>query len=217
MRLSVVSPSLFVLRVSVTDSTGTERGCWAMPSAPYGSPAWQLPRIVAHLLRLERTQEPPTVAGFAEQLRAHSGAPVPSPQTPHPFDVLHDHRVACWVDAHFEPAQGTERWPRVALAVLEQEAGGCAWSRITRYRGAYSVIAHAHSEVSAEVCRLADRARRVPHAGTVAALESAERIRDWVFGVHRKARAEQVLVAAGRESARGDVLGDGRYAVHLNA
>ncbi|MCX4523900.1 hypothetical protein OHA69_40650 [Streptomyces anulatus] len=216
MRLSIVSPSLFVLRVSVTDGSGTERCSWAMPSAPYGSPAWQLPSVVAHLVRLERTQEPPSVSGFAEHLRSWSSSSVPPPQTPHPFDVLHDPRVSCWVDAHLEPAHGSERWPRVTLAVLQQESGRCAWSRITRHRGAYSVIAHTYTEAAAEVSRLADRARSVPDAGTAAALCTAQQIRDWTWGVHRKARAEQVLVRAGQQFSATSGPGDGSFEVRTN-
>ncbi|WP_237329882.1 hypothetical protein [Streptomyces sp. CBMAI 2042] len=198
MLLAIASPSLFVLRVSVTDDSGTERRTWSMPNAPYGSPAWQLPSIVAYLARLERTQECPSVAQFSDYLRERSARPVPPPQAPHPYEVLHDPRVSCWIDAHFEPAQGSERWPRIALAVLEQETGRCPWSRITRRRGAYSVIAHTHSEVSAELSRLADRARVTADPGTVEVHRMAQEVHGWTWRVARKVKAEQVLIRAGR-------------------
>ncbi|MCX4657283.1 hypothetical protein AB0N79_38765 [Streptomyces microflavus] len=197
MPLAIASPSLFVLRVSVTDDSGTERRSWSMPSAPYGSPAWQLPSVVAYLVRLEGTQERPSVARFEEHLRARAARPVPSPQAPHAYDVLHDPRVECWIDAHFEPAQGSERWPRIALAVLQQEAGRCPWSRITRHRGAYGVIAHTHSEVTAELSRVADRARTVPGPGVAEVHRMVERVHGWTWKVARKVRAEQVLIRAG--------------------
>jgi hypothetical protein len=194
----VRSPRLFVLRLSVTDDAGTRRQSWSMPAAPFGDPAWQLPTVAAHLARLRRTGARPTPEAFAAHLAERATGPVPVPQTPYGYDPLHDSRVSCWLDVHAEPAQGGEQWPRCSLAVLEQETGRCGWSRITRHRGAYAVITHTHSEVTAEAQRLADRMRTRPDAGTAAVREMADRMRDWTQRAHRHVKAEQTLIRAGQ-------------------
>ncbi|MEU4266219.1 hypothetical protein ACYCCF_30105 [Streptomyces argenteolus] len=196
--LTLRSPRLLVLRVSVTDGSGTVRRSWSMPAAPFGTPAWQLPMLAAHLVALNRTQSAPTVERFAAHLSARTGGAVPVPLDAYPYDPIHDARVACWIDVHAEPAQGNERWPRVALSMLEQEAGRCGWSRITRHRGAYAVIAHAYQEMTAESELLAGRMRTRPDQGTAEVHGLAEEMRAWCWRAHRQARAEQLLTDAGK-------------------
>ncbi|MET7622731.1 hypothetical protein [Streptomyces sp. NPDC005408] len=198
MLVRIQPPRLLVLRLSVTDTTGTHRRSWSMPAAPSGSPAWQLPTAAAHLIRLHRTQTPPTVDAFAAHLNELTRTPIPFPQAPYGYDPLHDRRVSCLIDLHAEPAQGNERWPRSSLMVLEQETGRCAWSRITRRQGAYAVIAYTHSEVTAEALRLADRMRTRPDFRTAATYELAEQLREWTQRMHRQVKAEQTLIRAGQ-------------------
>ncbi|MEV6787747.1 hypothetical protein [Streptomyces sp. NPDC051098] len=199
MHVRIQSPALLVLRLSVTDAAGTHRRSWSMPAAPSGSPAWQLPTVAAHLIRLHRRQTAPTVDGFAAHLTELSGAPIPFPQAPYGYDPLHDGRVSCLIDLHTEPAQGNERWPRCSLMVLEQETGRCAWSRITRRHGAYAVIAYTHTEVTAEAQRLSDRRRSDRSGRTAAMCELAEEVRVWAQRMHRQVKAEQTLIRAGQQ------------------
>lgn len=196
--LTLRAPRLFVLRMSVTDATTTIRRSWCMPAAPFGTPAWQLPTVATFLATLNRTQGAPTVEKFAAHLSLRTGAPVPAPLERYAYDPMHDPHVSTWVDVHTEPAQGNERWPRCALSVLEQETGRCGWSRITRRRGAYEVIAHAYQEATAEAELLAGRMRTRPTYGTAEVHELAQQMRAWCWRAHRQARAEQLLIAAGK-------------------
>lgn len=199
MPLAVRPPHLFVLRLAISDRTGTQRRAWSMPAAPFGDPAWQLPTVTAHLARLHRTQTRPTVEAFAAHLTERAAGPVPVPQEPCGYDPLHDSRVSCWIDVHTEPAERGEQWPRCSLVVLQQETGRCGWSRITRHRGVYGVIVHTHAEVTAEVQRLADALRARPDdSGTAALHELADQMRGWTQRLHRQARAEQTLIRAGK-------------------
>jgi hypothetical protein len=198
MHVNIQATRLLVLRLSVTDATGTHRRSWSMPAAPSGSPAWQLPTVAAHLIRLHRTQTPPTVDALAAHLSELTGAPIPFPQAPYGYDPLHDRRVSCLIDLHTEPAQGNERWPRCSLMVLEQETGWCAWSRITRRQSAYAVIAYTHTEVTAEAQRLADQMRTRPDERSAATFELAEQVREWSQRMHRQVKAEQALIRAGQ-------------------
>jgi len=196
--LTLRAPRLFVLRMSVTESTTTARRSWCMPAAPFGAPAWQLPTVAAYLSMLNRTQSAPGVDQFARHLLVRDGGAVPVPLEHYAYDPMHDPRVSTWMDVHIEPAQGNERWARCALSVLEQESGRCAWSRITRRRGAYEVIAHAYQEATAEAELLAGRMRTRPNYGTAEVHELAVQMRAWCWRAHRQARAEQMLIDAGK-------------------
>ncbi|MFF4248983.1 hypothetical protein ACFYY2_31580 [Streptomyces sp. NPDC001822] len=198
--LTLRAPRLFVLRMSVTDTTATTRRSWCMPAAPFGASAWQLPTVAAYLTALNRTQGAPTLEKFAAHLSLRAGGSVPVPLEPYAYDPMHDPRVSTWVDVHTEPAQGGERWARCALSVLEQETGRCGWSRITRRRGAHEVIAHAYQEATAEAELLAGRMRTRPNYGTAEVHELAEQMRAWCWRAHRQARAEQLLIRAGKPS-----------------
>jgi hypothetical protein len=200
--IPLTRPRLLVIRWSVSHETATTRGAWSMPSAPFGTPAWQLPTVAAHLARLHRTQSPPTVDAFAAYLAERGTRPVPVPLDQYNYDPLHDTRISTLVDVHTEPAQGGEQWPRCSLAVLEQETGRCPWSRISRHRAAYGVITAAHREMTAESQRLADRHRSRPSDATAAALALAEQVRDWTGRAHRAVRAEQTLIRAGQARPR---------------
>ncbi|WP_127357021.1 hypothetical protein [Actinacidiphila soli] len=84
MRLDPRRPALCVVQATIATGDGTATlVARAMPAAPFGTPAWQLPIQAGYLGKLRRTQDAPTPENFAAYLDARAGAAIPSPHQPY--------------------------------------------------------------------------------------------------------------------------------------
>ncbi|MGW2291212.1 hypothetical protein [Streptomyces phaeochromogenes] len=193
---------LFVAQAAVSNHTGLiARAALAMPAAPFGSAAWQLPALVAYLHRLHQDEADPS----PELWRAHTEhptGPVPRPHRRYQGNALHDPDAACVLDIQLGPRETETGWPAADLAVIEQEEGACPFGRITRRHGAEAIAAYAAQELTAEHARLMDRARQHQDASFGRLAELAERAADWADKVRAAAHADAVHVQAEKARAR---------------
>jgi hypothetical protein len=197
-----LNASLFVAQAAVSNHTGLiARAGLAMPAAPFGSPAWQLPALVSCLRRLHQDEEDPS----PELWRAHSErqpGPVPRPHIRYHGDGLHDADAVCVLDIQLGPRDEDTGWPAADLAVIEQEEGACPFGRVTRRHGAEAIAAYAAQELTTEHAGLMDRARRHQDASFVRPAELAQRDANWTDKVRATAHADAVHVQANRARAR---------------
>ena len=154
-----LNASLFVAQAAVSNHTGLiARAGLAMPAAPFGSPAWQLPALLSYLHRLHRCEEDPS----PELWRAHTErqtGPVPRPHIRYQADGLHDADAVCVLDIQLGPRDEATGWPAADVAVIEQEEGACPFGRVTRRHGVEAIAAYTAQEMTAEHAALMDRAR----------------------------------------------------------
>ncbi|MFJ8787037.1 hypothetical protein [Streptomyces sp. NPDC102476] len=190
---------LFVAQAAVSNHTGLiARTGLAMPAAPFGTAAWQLPALVAYLHRLHQDQEDPS----PELWRAHTErqtGPVPRPHIRYQADGLHDPHAVCVLDIQLGPRDEATGWPAADLAVIEQEEGACPFGRVTRRHGIEAIAAYAVQELTSEHASLMDRARRHQDASFVRLAELAQRAAAWADKVRA---ADTVHVQADRARAR---------------
>jgi hypothetical protein len=193
---------LFVAQAAVSNHTGLlARTGLAMPAAPFGTAAWQLPALVSYLHRLRQDQEDPS----PELWRAHTErqtGPVPRPHIRYQADGLHDAHAVCVLDIQLGPRDETTGWPAADLAVIEQEEGACPFGRVTRRHGAEAIAAYAAAELTAEHAHLMDRARRHQDGSFVRLADLAQRAADWADKVRAAAHADAVHAQADRARAR---------------
>jgi hypothetical protein len=197
-----LTTDLFVAQAAVSNHTGLiARSALAMPAAPFGSAAWQLPALVAYLHRLHQDEEDPS----PELWRAHTErqtGPVPRPHRRYQGNGLHDPDTVCVLDIQLGPRNEATGWPAADLAVIEQEEGACPFGRITRRHGAEAIAAYAAQELTAEHARLKNRARRHQDTHLVRLADLAQRAADWADKVRAAAHADTVHVQADRARAR---------------
>ncbi|MGW7243856.1 hypothetical protein [Streptomyces sp. NPDC054804] len=193
---------LFVAQAAVSNHTGLiARTALAMPAAPFGSPAWQLPALVSYLHRLRQEDEDPA----PDLWRAHTEratGPVPRPHLRYDADALHDPDAVCVLHIQLGPRDEDTGWPAADVAVIEQEEGACPFGRITRRHGAEAIAAYAADELTAEHARLMDFARRHHDVALVRLAELARRAADWARQVRSDAHTDAVHVQADRARAR---------------
>ncbi|MEV4040385.1 hypothetical protein [Streptomyces umbrinus] len=193
---------LFVAQAAVSNHTGLiARAGLAMPAAPFGSAAWQLPALVAYLHRLHQDEEDPS----PELWRAHTErqtGPVPRPYRRYPGNALHDPDAVCVLDIQLGPRETETGWPAADLAVIEQEDGACPFGRITRRHGTEAIAAYAAQELTAEHARLMDRSHQHQNAAFARLAELAERAADWADKVRAAAHADAVHRQAEKARAR---------------
>lgn len=197
-----LNASLFVAQTAVTNHTGLiARAALAMPAAPFGSPAWQLPALLSYLHRLHQNNEDPS----PELWRAHTErqtGPVPRPRIRYRADGLHDADAVCVLDIQLGPRNEETGWPTAHLAVIEQEEGPCPYGRITRRHGAEAIAAYAAEELTAEQARLMDRARQHQDSHLVHLAELAQRAAQWADKIRATAHADALRIQATHARAR---------------
>ncbi|MFF4189120.1 hypothetical protein ACFYZ9_38625 [Streptomyces sp. NPDC001691] len=197
-----LNASLFVAQAAVSNRTGLiARVGLAMPAAPFGSPAWQLPTLVSYLHRLQQDEEDPA----PERWRAHTQhqtGPVPRPHIRYLTDGLHDAEAVCVLDIQLGPRNEHTGWPSADLAVIEQEEGTCPFGRLTRRHGAEAIAALTAEELTAEHSRLMDRARQHQDPHLVHLAELAQRAATWADKIRAAAHADTVPVRAAPAPAR---------------
>ncbi|MFD8646585.1 hypothetical protein [Streptomyces mirabilis] len=193
---------LFVAQAAVSNHTGlVARTGLAMPAAPFGTPAWQLPDLVSYLHRLRQDEENPS----PELWRAHTErptGPIPRPHTRYQGDGLHDPAAVCLLDIQLGPRDEETGWPAADLAVIDQEEGACPFGRVTRRHGTEAIAAYAAEELTAEHARLMDRARRHQDASLLHLADLAQRAANWADKVRAAAHANAVHVQAEKARAR---------------
>ncbi|MET9735842.1 hypothetical protein ABZZ79_36025 [Streptomyces sp. NPDC006458] len=193
---------LFVTQAAVSNHTGLiARTGLAMPAAPFGTPAWQLPALVSYLHRLHSDEEDPS----PEQWRAHTQhptGPVPRPHLRYQTDGLHDADAVCVLDIQLGPRDQKTGWPTAHLAVIEQEEGPCPFGRITHRHGTEAIAAYTAEELTAEHAALMDRARQHQNTHLARLAKLAQRAADWADKVRAAAHADAVHIQADRARAR---------------
>lgn len=193
---------LFVARAAISNHTGlTARAGLAMPAAPFGSPAWQLPALVSYLHHLHRDQADPS----PELWRAHTERPTglfPRPHHRYQANGLHDPDAVCVLDIQLGPRDKETGWPAADLAVIEQEDGACPFGRITHRHGAEAIAAHATEELTAEHATLMDRARQHQDTYFARLADLAHRAADWADKVRAAAHSDTIHAQADRARAR---------------
>jgi hypothetical protein len=193
---------LFVAQAAVSNHTGlVARTGLAMPAAPFGTPAWQLPALVSYLHRLHQDEEEPS----PELWRAHTErptGPVPRPHIRYQGDGLHDPAAVCLLYIQLGPRDKETGWPAADLAVIQLEEGACPFGRVTRRHGTEAIAAYAAEELTAEHARLMDRARQHQDAYFVRLADLAQRAADWADKVRAAAHADAVHVQAEKARAR---------------
>ncbi|MEU0031781.1 hypothetical protein [Streptomyces sp. NPDC006335] len=193
---------LFVTQAAVTNHTGLiARAALAMPAAPFGTAAWQLPALVSYLHRLHQDQEDPSPALWRAHTERPTG-PVPRPHIRYHGDGLHDPHAVCVLDIQLGPRDEETGWPAADLAVIEQEEGACPFGRVTRRHGAEAIAAYTAQELTAEHTALMDRARRYQDAAFVRLAELAQRAADWADKVRAAAHADAIHIQADKARAR---------------
>lgn len=197
-----LNTSLFVAQAAVSNHTGLiARAGLAMPAAPFGSPAWQLPSLVAYLHRLHQTQQDPSPELWRAHTERQSG-PVPRPHIRYQADGLHDANAVCVLDIQLGPRDKNTGWPTAHLAVIEQEEGPCPFGRITRRHGIEAIAAYTAEELTAEHARLADRARRHQDTHLARLAELAQRAANWADTLRATAHADTVHAQTAKARAR---------------
>jgi hypothetical protein len=194
VRLSLAPPSLLVLRLTTAadpDAFAAARRAWSMPTAPYGSPVWQLPVILAYAGRLRHTQQPPELDTFAAFLQERRDAsPLPVPLTPYRGDPLHDLSVMYWLDLRIQPRKPGELWPGISLVLVEQDTSPCrtGGTLITRRHGPRELAELARTRAHEPQGR-AERELR-PLAAQL------RRVREWTDNAVKRLDAEEQPAAA---------------------
>ncbi|MGV9934127.1 hypothetical protein ACWDY4_26685 [Streptomyces olivaceoviridis] len=197
-----LNASLFVAQAAVSNHTGLiARTGLAMPAAPFGTPAWQLPALVSYLHRLHQDEEDPSPELWRSHTERQTG-PVPRPHIRYQADGLHDADAVCVLDIQLGPRDEETGWPAADLAVIEQEEGACPFGRVTRRRGVEAIAAYAAEELTAEHAALMDRARQHQDAYFVRLAELAQRAAEWADKARAAAHADAVHVQADRARAR---------------
>ncbi|ALV39152.1 hypothetical protein [Streptomyces sp. CdTB01] len=197
-----LNASLFVAQVAVSNHTGLiARSGLAMPAAPFGSPAWQLPALLSYLHRLHRCEEDPAPELWRKHTERQTG-PVPRPHIRYQADGLHDADAVCVLDIQLGPRDEDTGWPAADLAVIEQEEGACPFGRVTHRHGVEAIAAYTAQELTAEHAALMDRARQHQDAYFVRLAGLAQRAAEWADKVRAAAHADAVHVQADRARAR---------------
>ncbi|MFD8726226.1 hypothetical protein ACFV2H_52095 [Streptomyces sp. NPDC059629] len=197
-----LNASVFVAQAAVSNHTGLiARAGLAMPAAPFGSPAWQLPALLSYLHRLQQDEEDPAPDLWRAHTERQTG-PVPRPHIRYQADGLHDADAVCVLDIQLGPRDGETGWPAADLAVIEQEEGACPFGRVTRRHGVEAIAAYTAQELTAEHAALMDRARQHQDAYFVRLAGLAQRAAEWADKVRAAAHADAVHVQAGRARAR---------------
>ncbi|MGY9066915.1 hypothetical protein [Streptomyces sp. CAS3] len=192
---------LFIAQTAVRNHTGLiARTGLAMPAAPFGSPAWQLPALVSYLHRLRQNDEDPSPEAWRAHTERQTG-PVPRPRIRYLADGLHDADAVCVLDIQLGPRDEETGWPAADLAVIEQEEGSCPFGRVTRRHGAEAIAAYTAEELTAEHAALMDRARRHQDAHFVRLAGLAERAAEWADKVRAAAHSDAVHVQAAHARA----------------
>ncbi|MDH6222836.1 hypothetical protein [Streptomyces pseudovenezuelae] len=197
-----LTTGLFVAQAAVSNHTGLiARSGLAMPAAPFGSAAWQLPALVAYLHRLHQDEEDPSPELWRTHTERQTG-PVPRPQRRYQGNGLHDPDAVCVLDIQLGPREEGTGWPAADLAVIEQEEGACPFGRVTRRHGTEAIAAHTAQELSAEHDRLMDRARQHQDTYLVRLADLTQRAAEWADKVRAAAHADTVHAQADRARAR---------------
>ncbi|MFE6554308.1 hypothetical protein ACFVHS_38860 [Streptomyces sp. NPDC057746] len=197
-----LNASVFVAQAAVSNHTGLiARAGLAMPAAPFGSPAWQLPALLSYLHRLHQDEEDPAPDLWRAHTERQTG-PVPRPHIRYQADGLHDADAVCVLDIQLGPRDEETGWPAADLAVIEQEEGACPFGRVTHRHGVEAIAAYTAQELTAEHAALTDRARQHQDAYFVRLAELAQRAADWADKVRAAAHADAVHVQADRARAR---------------
>jgi hypothetical protein len=203
VRLDPRRPALCVVQATITTPDGrATRIARSMPAAPFGTPAWQMPRIAGYLAKLRRAEgDGPRPETFTAYLDARGGPGIPSPHQPYAYTPWHDEQITCLIDLVLTP-HGSMGWPGVSLVVIEQEAGRgrCSWNRMERHRGYLDHLAYTAREIAAEHARLANQ----PADDGIGELHAlAGDVTTWVQKVHKAAKADRTLARAAQ--AREDI------------
>jgi hypothetical protein len=197
-----LTTGLFVAQAAVSNHTGLiARAGLAMPTAPFGSAAWQVPALVAYLHRLHQDEEDPSPERWRADTERPTG-PVPRPHRRYQGNGLHDPDAVCVLDIQLGPRDEATGWPAADLAVIEQEEGACPFGRVTRRHGAEAIAAYAAVELAAEHARLMDWARRHQDASFVRLAELAQRAAEWADKVRAAAHADAIHVQTAKARAR---------------
>jgi hypothetical protein len=192
MSLYPLRPPLYVVQATIADEDGqrrtTARCC---PSAPFGTPAWQMPIIAGYLVQLRRSGLAPASESFDTYLEERRTSPVPAPHLPYAHAAWHDTRVTCLIDVALT-AKGAMGWPAVSLVVMQQEVGRgrCSWSGIERRIGYHSVIQYTQQEIVTEELRIRERLRTSDNDGLRDVHDLAAHVASWTEKVHAAARAD---------------------------
>ncbi|MGW1562771.1 hypothetical protein ACWCQ1_40665 [Streptomyces sp. NPDC002144] len=196
-------PLCVVQATITTPSGGVEFASLSMPTAPFGTLAWQLPNLVSYLHASCDRREPPTASSFIAYMRSRTT--LPSPTADYPYAALHDDRVACLMSLVLAPGRETA-WPQASLALVQQESrpARCSWSSLEHERGTLAVLRRAVREVEAEQLRLADLVRQGAHPAAQQQHRLAERVTEWTRGMYGMARGAHTAAraAAARQALR---------------
>ncbi|GGP93035.1 hypothetical protein [Streptomyces melanogenes] len=193
---------LFVAQAAVVNHTGlTARTGLAMPAAPFGTPAWQLPTLLSYLHRLRQDQEDPSPDRWRTHTQRQTGT-VPRPYTRYQADALHDPDAVCVLDIQLGPRDEATGWPAAHLAVIEQEEDACPFGRLTHRHGVEAIAAYTAEELTAEHAALSDRARQHRDTYLQQLAKLARRAAEWAEKVRSAAHADAVHVQADRARAR---------------
>ncbi|MGW7208487.1 hypothetical protein [Streptomyces sp. NPDC054837] len=193
---------LFVAQAAISNHTGLiARTGLAMPAAPYGSAAWQLPALLAYLHRLHQDKEDPS----PERWRAHTQrptGPIPRPHLRYHGNALHDPDAVCILDIQLGPRDQATGWPAADVAVIEQEEETCPFGRVTRRHGTEAIAAYTAEELTAEHTRLMDRARQRQDDSFLLLAALAQHAAGWADKVRAAAHADTVHAQADKARAR---------------
>ncbi|MFG2793996.1 hypothetical protein [Streptomyces sp. NPDC048419] len=198
MQLDPRRGALCVIQATITTPSGqAEFVSLAMPTAPHGIPAWQLPIVVSYLHARSENKKPPTAASLTAHLHSRTHSAIPSPAANYPYAAVHDERVACLISLTMAPGQDTF-WPQASLALLQQENRPvrCSWSSLEHARGTLAVLGRALAEAEAEQCRLADLVRNGRHPAATELHHLAERVTHWTRSMYDMARAAHTAARA---------------------
>lgn len=198
MRLDPRRPALCVMQATIADADGhAVLVSHAMPAAPFGTPAWQLPILAGYLNQLRRASCPPTSQNLTDYLTTRRGTALPGPLQPYRHNPLHDNRVTCLLDIALTP-NGPMGWPYVSLVVIEQEPdrGRCAWSHIERHHSYLNIIAHTADTIREEHRRITERLRTTDDDELRAVQRLAADVTNWIDKIHTAAQADHTLTRA---------------------
>lgn len=187
---------LCVVQATITTASGSvEFASLSMPTAPFGTPAWQLPNLVSYLHAHYDRRQPPTASSFTDHMRGRTA--LPSPAADYPYAALHDDRVACLMSLVIEPGRETA-WPQASLALVQQESwpARCSWSSLEHERGTLAVLGRALQEAQAEQLHLAHLMRQGGHPASKELHGLAERVTEWTRGMYDLARGAYTAARA---------------------
>lgn len=196
MQLDPRRSPLCVVQATITAPSGSvEFVSLSMPTAPFGTPAWQLPNLVSYLHSRYDRKEAPTASSFTGHMRGRIA--LPSPTADYPYAALHDDRVTCLMSLVVAPGRQTA-WPEASLALVQQESrpACCSWSSLEHERGTLAVLRRALREAQAEQLRLADLMRQGSHPAAKELHGLAERVAEWTRSMYGMARAAHTAARA---------------------